>query len=51
MLPLFIIMLAIIAVGLTAIMLAQPPRAEIVVWNDDAERRMLRERKISLRGW
>jgi hypothetical protein len=48
---LFIIMLTIVAGGLTAIALAHPPRAEIVVWNDDAERRMLRERKISLRGW
>jgi hypothetical protein len=48
---LFILMLAIIAVGLAAIALAHPPRAHIVVWNDEAERRMLRERKITLRGW
>jgi hypothetical protein len=45
------LMLSIIAVGLIAIARAHPPRTNVVVWSDDAERRMLRERKIMLGGW
>lgn len=46
-----IILLSVIAVGLTAIGLSQPARPyEIAVWSDDVERRLLRERKID-RGW
>ena len=50
---LFIIVMAtVIAVGLAAIALAEPrQRPEVVVWNDDAERRMLRERKLSAGWW
>lgn len=46
-----ILLLTVVAAGLTAIGLAQPRRPyEIAVWSDDVERRLLRERKID-RGW
>jgi hypothetical protein len=45
------LMLSIIAAGLIAIARAHPPRTNVVVWSDDAERQMLRERKITLGGW
>lgn len=48
---LLIVMATIVFVGLTAIACAQPRSAqEIVVWNDDLERRMLRER-TQRGGW
>lgn len=48
---LIIVMTTIVIVGLVAIALAQPaqPR-EIPVWNDETERRLLRERRIN-GGW
>ncbi len=46
-----IIVLGIVAGGLTAIALAQPRPADVVVWNDDAERRMLREARIRAGWW
>jgi len=48
---LIIVMTTIVIVGLVAIALAQPtqPR-EILVWNDETERRLLRERRIN-GGW
>jgi len=49
---LFVVLSTIIVVGLTAMWLAQPPSyPEIVVWNDEAERRMLRERKVETGWW
>jgi hypothetical protein len=49
---LLLVMAAIIAVGLTAIALAEPRRqAEIVVWNDDVERRLLSEGKVRSGWW
>ncbi|GAC1616418.1 MAG: hypothetical protein NVS4B13_10260 [Candidatus Elarobacter sp.] len=49
---LFIVMSTIIAVALVAIALAEPrTRHETVVWNDEAERRLLRERKINAGWW
>jgi hypothetical protein len=46
-----IVMMTIVVVGLAAIALAEPRTTyETVVWNDDAERRLLRERKFD-RGW
>jgi hypothetical protein len=48
---LFIVMTSIIAVGLIAIARAHPPRTNVVVWNDETERRLLNERKITLSGW
>lgn len=48
---LFIVMVSVIAVGLVAIALGQPPVIEIVAWNDDAERRMLREAKAHASWW
>jgi len=48
---LFIVMTSIIVVGLIAIARAHPPRTNIVVWNDEAERRLLYDRKFTLRGW
>jgi len=49
---LLIVMATVIIVGLTAIALAEPRRThEIVVWNDETERRLLRERKIDTGWW
>ncbi|HTD36040.1 MAG TPA: hypothetical protein VK669_00905 [Candidatus Limnocylindrales bacterium] len=49
---LIIVMSTIIVIGLIAIALAHPRRAEdIVVWNDEAERRLLNERTVRLGWW
>ncbi len=49
---LIIVMTTAIVIGLAAIALAEPRSLpEIVVWNDDAERRMLHDRKFSPGGW
>ena len=49
---LLLVMATIVAVGLTAIALAEPrPRSEIVVWSDDAERRLLHEGKVRAGWW
>jgi hypothetical protein len=48
----FVVMSTIIVIGLAAMWLAQPPsHPEIVVWNDEAERQMLRERKVNTGWW
>jgi len=47
---LIIVMSTIVLVGLIAIALAHP-RSEIVVWNDEAERRLLREHPVSAGWW
>ncbi|HEY4441915.1 MAG TPA: hypothetical protein VGN14_15760 [Candidatus Elarobacter sp.] len=48
---LFVLTLSIIVVGLLAIAHAHPSEPEITVWNDESERRLLRERKISVGWW
>jgi hypothetical protein len=49
---LLLVMATIVAVGLAAIGLAEPRgSAEIVVWNDEAERRLLDEGKIRTGWW
>ena len=50
---LIIVMATIVVIGLAAIALAEPrrPRQEVVVWNDDAERRLLYERKLHAGWW
>lgn len=50
---LIIVMATVVAVGLAAIALAEPRRApyQIIVWNDEAERRLLRDRKFSAGWW
>jgi hypothetical protein len=49
---LIIVMSTIVAVGLAAIALAHPRRPlETIVWNDDAERRLLNERTVRLGWW
>ena len=48
---LFIVMTSVIVLGLIAIALGQPPHNETIVWNDDTERRLLRERKITVGWW
>ncbi len=49
---LIIVMAAVVVIGLIAIALAEPRRRfEVVVWNDDAERRLLRDRKFSAGWW
>jgi hypothetical protein len=48
---LLLVMAAIVAVGLTAIALTEPRRAEIVVWNDETERRLLNEGKVRSGWW
>jgi hypothetical protein len=46
-----LVMTTIIVVGLAAIALAEPRTTyETVVWNDEAERRLLHDRKLH-RGW
>jgi hypothetical protein len=48
----FIVMSTIIIVGLIGIALGYPRRSEdIVVWNDETERRMLREGKHNAGWW
>jgi hypothetical protein len=47
---LIIVMATVVVVGLIAIARAEPrPRYEIVVWNDESERRLLREKFAA--GW
>ena len=48
---LFILTLTIIVAGLIAIANAQPVHPDITVWNDESERRLLRERKINVGWW
>jgi hypothetical protein len=49
---LLLVMATIIAVGLIAIAVAEPRGStEIVVWNDEAERRLLNEGKVRARWW
>jgi hypothetical protein len=49
---LLIIVMTTVVVGLIAIALAEPRRRlEIVAWNDEAERRLLRDRKFSAGWW
>ncbi|HEV2738926.1 MAG TPA: hypothetical protein VGU66_10140 [Candidatus Elarobacter sp.] len=49
---LIIVMTTVVIVGLPAIALAEPRHAhEIVVWNDEAERRLLRDRKFNAGWW
>jgi len=49
---LIIVMTTIVIVGLLAIALAQPAKPrEILVWNDETERRLLRERKTNGGRW
>jgi hypothetical protein len=48
----FVVMSTIIVIGLAAMWLAQPPsHPEIVAWNDEAERQMLRGRKVDTGWW
>jgi hypothetical protein len=47
---LIIVMATVVVIGLVAIALAEPrPRHETVVWNDESERRLLREKFAA--GW
>ena len=49
---LIIVMATVVAVGLAAIALAEPrQRYETVVWNDEAERRLLSDRKLHAGWW
>jgi hypothetical protein len=48
---LLLVLATIIAVGLTAIVLAEPRRDEIVVWSDEAERRLLHEGRVRVGWW
>ena len=50
---LIIVMATVVAVGLVSIALAEPRRGrrEVVVWNDDAERRLLYDRKLHAGWW
>ena len=48
---LFIMMTSVIVLGLIAIALAHPSSGETIVWNDETERRLLRERKITVGWW
>jgi hypothetical protein len=49
---LIIVMTTVVVIGLVAIALGEPrSRREIVVWNDDAERRMLHDRKLHAGWW
>jgi hypothetical protein len=49
---LLIVLATVVIVGIAAIALAEPrPSYEIVAWNDEAERRLLRERKIDAGWW
>jgi hypothetical protein len=52
MLILLIVLATVVTAGLAAIALAEPRRSfEVVAWNDDFERRLLRERKIDAGWW
>lgn len=49
---LIIVMSTIVAVGLAAIALAHPRRTQdTIVWNDQAERRLLHEQTVRLGWW
>ena len=50
---LIIVMATVVAIGLAAIALAEPRprRQEVVVWNDEAERRLLFDRKLHAGWW
>ena len=50
---LIIVMTTVVVVGLVAIALAEPRRSpyQIIAWNDEAERRLLRDRKFSAGWW
>ncbi|HEX3468801.1 MAG TPA: hypothetical protein VHT05_12055 [Candidatus Elarobacter sp.] len=49
---LIIVMATVVIVGLAAIALAHPvPSREILVWNDEAERQLLRRREIDSGWW
>lgn len=48
---LIIVMATIVLAGITAIALAHPRSQEIVVWNDEAERRLLREQPVRAGWW
>ena len=48
---LFIVMSSIIGIAIVAMVLAHPARVEFVVWNDETERRLLRERKNTVGWW
>jgi hypothetical protein len=49
---LIIVMATVIVIGLAAIALAEPhKRVEVVAWNDDAERRLLHDRKLHAGWW
>ncbi len=52
MLLLLIALATIVIVGVVAIALAEPHATyENIAWNDEAERRLLRERKIASGWW
>jgi hypothetical protein len=50
---LIIVMATVVAVGLAAIALAEPRRQrhELIVWNDETERRLLYDRKLRAGWW
>jgi hypothetical protein len=49
---LIIVMTTVVIIGLAAIALAEPRTTrEVVVWNDDAERRLLYDRKLHAGWW
>ncbi|MDB5027489.1 MAG: hypothetical protein JWO66_1178 [Candidatus Eremiobacteraeota bacterium] len=51
MLILSIAFATIVIAGLAAIAWAEPRPSDFVVWNDETERRLLRERKIDAGWW
>ena len=52
MLILVIVLTTVVVVGLAAIVLAEPHGTyDIAVWNDEAERRLLRERRVDAGWW
>jgi hypothetical protein len=51
MLILFIVLATIVIAGLAAIAWAEPRPSDFIVWNDETERRLLRERKIDAGWW
>ena len=52
MLILLIVLTTVVIVGLAAIALAEPGGTyEPAVWNDEAERRLLRERRVDAGWW
>jgi len=49
---LIIVMATVVIIGLAAIALAEPRQhREVVVWNDDVERRLLHDRKLHAGWW